>query len=456
MYTRLTLLFRFVLLTAILSGCNNQKGVTFENAEGNARPTTFSGDDAFLDFIQKHHLNYMWDGAEPNSGLARERIHIDKPSNDSSTVTIGGSGFGICGLLVGIERGFIPRNDGIARFQKIVDYLTKADRFHGVWPHWIDGPTGKVKPFGLKDNGGDLVESAFLIQGLLCARQYFQNGSAEERRLANQIDTLWREMEWDWYLNGKDVLHWHWSPEYGWEMNLPLEGYNECLITYILGASSPTHPIPASAYHNGWARNNSIKSNSLVYGLPLILKHNGAENSGGPLFWAHYSYICLNPLIIHDRYADYQLVTKNHALSNYRYCVDNPGNFTGYSNECWGLTAGYSINGYKAHAPFRDDCGVITPTASLSSFPYTPQESFAALKYFYFHLGDSIWGKYGFYDGFCLQEKWFPKRYLAIDQCTIAPMIENYRSGFIWNLFMSCPEIKNGLKQLDFIINQEE
>ena len=161
-------------------------------------------------------------------------------------------------------------------------------------------------------------------------------------------------------------------------------------------------------------------------------------------------------MILHDQYADYRLVTRNHALSNYRYCVDNPEGFAGYGKNCWGLTAGYSTNGYKAHAPFRDDCGVITPTAALSSIPYTPQESLAALNYFYYQLGDSIWGKYGFYDGFSLQDNWFPKRYLAIDQCTIAPMIENFRSGLIWNLFMSCPEIQHGLKRLGFSIDQPQ
>ncbi len=442
-----------IFLTSIfLPACHTNKNTSFENTAAKARPLTFASDDEFLDFIQKHHLNYMWDGAEPTSGLARERIHIDQASNDSSVITTGGSGFGICGLLVGIERGFIPRKEGVTRFHKIVDYLVKADRFHGVWPHWIEGPTGKVKPFGQKDNGGDLVESAFLMQGLLCVRQYFRDGNQNEKLLAAKIDTLWQAMEWNWYLNGKDSLYWHWSPEYKWEMNFPLEGYNECLITYILGASSPTHPIPASAYHNGWARKGGIKSDSCAFGLPLVVKHNGAEKWGGPLFWAHYSYICLNPMIISDRYADYRQVTCNHALSNYLYCVENPGKFTGYGENCWGLTAGYSVSGYKAHAPYKDDCGVITPTAALSSFPYTPQESANALKYFYHQLGDSIWGKYGFYDGFSLQDQWFPKRYLAIDQCTIAPMIENYRSGFLWKLFMSCPEIQNGLEQLGFTV----
>lgn len=422
------------------------------------RPLSFASDGAFLDFIQQAHINYMWDGAEKISGLAPERMHIDDnyPENDADVITTGGSGFGIAGLVVGIERGFIPRTDGVARLHRIADYLAKADRFHGIWPHWIHGPTGKVKPFGLKDNGGDLVESAFLMQGLLCVREYFKDGSENEQQLAAKIDGLWREMEWDWYLNGKDVLYWHWSPEYGWEMNFPLEGYNECLISYILAASSPTHPIPASAYHNGWARGGAIRSSAVAYGLPLILKHNGAEEYGGPLFWAHYSYIGLNTKGLKDQYADYWEVNKNQARIHYNYCRQNPKGFKGYGENCWGLTASYSVNGYSAHMPVKNDLGVITPTAALSSFPYTPEESMKALKHFYVELGDRIWGKYGFYDAFSIQDNWYPQRYLAIDQLTIAPMIENYRSGLLWNLFMGAPEIRKGLQNLGFEFQKQD
>ena len=442
------------LLLFISCGCSKDNKKVVENptpqppTEKN-RPMEFASDDAFLDYIQRAHLNYMWEGAEPNSGLAPERIHIDVPSDDAHIITTGGSGFGIAGLLVGVERGFIPRAQAVERFTKIVTFLEKADRYHGVWSHWIDGRTGKTKPFGQKDNGGDLVESAFLMQGLLCVRQYFKDGNDTEKALAQRIDKLWREMEWDWYLNGQDVLYWHWSPDYAWQMNFPLKGYNECLITYILAASSPTHTIPASAYHNGWARGGAIKSTQVTYNLPLILKHNGAEQYGGPLFWAHYSYIGLNPKGLSDDYANYWDLNRNHTLINYRYCLENPKGYKGYGANCWGLTASYSVKGYDAHSPSKD-LGVIAPTAALSSFPYTPPESMAALKHFYYDLGDVIWGKYGFCDAFSQQAVWYPKRYLAIDQLTIAPMIENHRTGFVWKLFMSCPEVQQGLKKLNF------
>lgn len=416
-----------------------------------SRPLAFRNQDRFLDYIQHAHLNYMVEGAAPNSGLAFERIHMDGiyPQDDSNVISTGASGFGIAGLIVAMDRGFITREQGIRHLRKITDFLSKADRYHGAWPHWLIDETGKTKAFSRKDNGGDLVETAFLMEGLLCARQYLSDGNKEERKLAADIDKLWREVEWNWYQNGKDVLYWHWSPEYQWEMDFPVEGYNEALVMYILAASSPTYPITPRAYHKGWARDGEIVSSRSMYGLPLVLKHNGAEEYGGPLFWSQYSYIGLNPTGLSDRYADYWELNRNHAMIDYIYCVENPKGFKGYGPDCWGLTASYSTNGYDAHMP-GNDRGVISPTAALSSFPYTPEESMAALRHFYFDLGDKIWGKYGFYDAFSESAGWYPPRYLGLDQLTIAPMIENYRTGLLWDLFMSCPEIQNGLDRLGF------
>ena len=446
----LTLLAAFALCAC----ASAESGGSVEKATDAVRPESFVSDSAMLDYVERVHLNYMWDGAEPVSGLARERIHLDGvyPEHDEDVVTLGGSGFGVAGLLVGINRGFIARDKGVERLTRIVDYLGRADRFHGVWPHWLYGPTGKVKPFGQKDDGGDLVESSFLMVSLLCARQYFKDGNDNERVLASKIDNLWRDMEFDWYTRGgQDSIYWHWSPNYGWEMNFPLAGYNECLIVYVLAASSPTHPVGASAYHKCWARGGDIVSDASPYGYPLRLKHNFAEQTGGPLFWAHYSWIGLDPRHLTDKYANYWDVVRNHAMSNYAYCVANPKHYTGYGKDCWGLTASYSVDGYSAHSP-GNDLGVISPTAALSSFPYSPAESMAALKGFY-DKGTRVWGKYGFYDAFSENAGWVLPRYLAIDQCTIAPMIENYRSGLLWKLFMSCPEIQQGLDKLGFKYN---
>jgi hypothetical protein len=411
-------------------------------------------DDALLDLTERKTFEYFWDGAEPVSGMARERIHIDGmyPENDYSVVTTGGTGFGIMAIIAGIERGYITRAAGEARIRHIVDFLGKADRFHGAWPHWLYGETGKVKPFSPKDNGGDLVETAYLIQGLLTARQYFISGTATEKALAMDIDKLWKGVEWDFYTKGGNpVIYWHWSPDHAWEMNFPVTGYNECLILYVLAASSDTHPVSPEAYHKGWARNGAIRSDQVTYGMRLFLKHNYSEVYGGSLFWSHYSYLGLDPRGLSDKYADYWQMNVNQTLINHRWCMENPKGFKGYSASRWGLTASYSTNGYSAHAPGDNgDTGVISPTAALSSFPYAPNESMAALKDFYYNLGDKIFGIYGFYDAFSEQNNWFPKRYLAIDQGPTAVMIENYRTGLLWKLFMSCPEIKAGLTKLGF------
>jgi hypothetical protein len=409
-------------------------------------------DDSLLTLVQYQTFRYFWDGAEPFSGMARERFHVDNiyPENDKNTVAVGGSGFGIMAILTGIERKFITRRQGFERLRRIADYLKKADRFHGAWPHWLFGETGKVKPFGQKDNGGDIVETAYLVQGLLCARQYFLNGTTDEKNLSVSIDSLWRGVEWDWYRNGgKNVLYWHWSPEYAWQMNFPIEGYNECLITYVLAASSPTHTVPAAVYRYGWARKGGIRTDVTTYGYHLTLKHNFNEQYGGPLFWSHYSYLGLDPRGLKDAYADYWEQNLNHVLINRRYCIENPKKYQGYGPGCWGLTASYSVSGYAAHCP-NEDPGVISPTAALSSFPYTPEYSMDVLKNLYYNHKEKLWGPYGFYDAFSIQKNWYIQRYLAIDQGPIVAMIENYRSGLFWTLFMSCTEVRDGLKKLGF------
>jgi hypothetical protein len=410
-------------------------------------------DTALFRLVQQQTFQYFWEAAEPVSGLARERFHVDNvyPENDKNIVTSGGSGFAVMAILVGIERNFISREEGRKHLEKIVHFLETSDRFHGAWPHWWNGETGKVKPFSKYDDGGDLVETSFMLQGLLCVRQYFSKGTQEEKLLAARIDKLWKEVEFDFYRNNKNVLYWHWSPNNAWKMNFAVHGYNECLIMYVLAASSPTHAVPAEVYQEGWAENGKIKGSSSYAGYTLKLRYQGNPPQGGPLFWAHYSYLGLDPRGLKDQYADYWEENKNLSLINYQWCVNNPKHFKGYGPNNWGLTASYSNQFYAAHAPNQEkDLGVISPTAALSSFPYTPDQSMAAMKHWYYDMKDKIWGPYGFYDAFSEEDNWFAPKYLAIDQGPTVVMMENYRSGLLWNLFMSCPEIQTGLKKLGF------
>ncbi|REE27544.1 hypothetical protein DFQ09_101377 [Winogradskyella pacifica] len=448
-------IFSLVLIGLMCFSCGSDDGPGYQepyNPNDDDPVVETLTDEELMDLTQETTFKYFWDYADANSGAARERYHPNDPTNSENIVTTGGSGFGLMAILVGIERGYISRAEGFNRLNQIVDFFEGADRFHGAWSHWINGTNGSAIAFSTEDNGGDLVETALLAQGLICVKEYFKNGSADEAALATQADELWKGIEWNWYTQNQNALYWHWSPNNGFSINLELKGYNETLIAFILGAASPDFPIPAEVYHQGWANNGSIVSSSSQYGIPLILDHAGSGT--GPLFWAHYSFLGLNPTNLSDQYANYWDLNVNHTNINYQHSVINPNNFVGYGEDCWGLTASYSRNsdgstGYSAHSP-ENDLGVISPTAAISSIPYTPEKSLAAMHYFY-SKKDILMGTAGFYDAFSPHyNDWVTERYLAIDQGPEIIMIENHRSGLLWNLFMQNEDIHNGLDALGF------
>jgi hypothetical protein len=434
----------FVFLFFSLSVDAQKKKDTQPVFNAAARPKNLS-DSALLDIVQKQTFRYFWDFAHPVSGMARERSN-EAYDYGNEVVTTGGTGFGIMAVIAATERKWVARDTAVRFLLKMITFLSKADAYHGAFPHWLNGATGKTIPFSRKDDGADLVETSFLFEGLLCARQYFNGEDKTEAELRNRINWLWNDIEWNWFTrDGQDVLYWHWSPNNGWAMNFPLRGFNECLITYVLAASAERYPVPAAVYHRGWAQSNFFKNGKTFYGhlLPLGFDY------GGPLFFSHYSFLGLNPKGLKDQYADYWQQNVNHTLINHDYCVDNPKKFKGYGEDCWGLTASDTYDGYNAFSP-TNDFGTITPTAALSAFPYTPQYSMKALRHFYYDLGDKIWSEYGFTDAFNETKNWYATSHLAIDQGPIIVMIENYRSGLLWKLFMSCPEIQKGLKKLGF------
>lgn len=395
--------------------------------------------DELLTKVQERTFAYFWDYGHPVSGLARERLGSDE------TVTIGGSGFGLMSIPVGISRGFITREQGAERALKIVNFLKdKAVKYHGAFPHWLNGTSGATIAFGTYDNGADLVETAFLVEGLLTLRAYFDGNDATETAIRSGITTIWEGVEWDWFTRGgQNVLYWHWSADYDWKMNMKIKGWNEALIIYVLAASSPTHPVSKEVYDKGWASN--VKNGKQYYGITLPL----GESYGGPLFFTHYSFIGLDPRTLSDAYANYWEQNVAHSKINHAYCEANPKGNYGYSDKCWGITASDYWGGYIASSP-TNDTGTIAPTAALSSMPYTPEESLAALEYFYYKLGKRIWGEYGFYDAFSLEHQWFARSYIAIDQGPIVCMIENWRTGLLWNTFMKDQDVRHGLDLLGF------
>jgi hypothetical protein len=424
-------------------------------------------DSTLLEIVQRQTFRYFWDYGHPVSGLARERDNTvkadyywdyineanDQPNFSKGTFgpeacAIGGSGFGVLATIVAVQRGWIGRDPALKRLVKMVDFLNKADRYHGLFPHFMNGATGKTIPFGPLDDGADIVESSYLFMGLLCAKEYFNRDTPLEKYFRNRIEEMWNDADWNWQRKGGDkLLYWHWSPKNDFDMNFPVYGWDECLITYIISASSSTHPISKELYENCWVKSDSWRNGKSYYGIKLPL---GNFAYGGPLFFEQYTFMGIDPNgLTDDNGIDYAEQTKNHTLINRAYCIDNPKNYKGYGPDCWGLTAGDSYKGYVAHCP-EVDLGVIQPTAALSSFPYTPEYSMQALKHFYYDLGNKIWGPYGFADGFSQTRNWYAKTHLAIDEGPIVVMIENYRTGLIWNLFMKIPEIQKGLKRLGF------
>jgi hypothetical protein len=423
-----------------------------------ARTRAFT-DDELLTMVQEANFRYYWEAAHPKAGLAPEVL-----PGDANLLALGGSGFGVMALLVAAEREFVSRKEVAERMLKIVRFLERADRFHGVWPHFLDGDTGRAIPFfGKYDNGGDLVETAFMIQALLAARQYFDGNDAVEREIRDTVTKLWREVEWSWYRQrpDSDVLYWHWSPDYGFHINHPLIGWNETMIIYLLAIASPTHSVPAELYHTGWAgkseRNiryreqwgrtttgSRFTNGNTFYGIKLDV---GVGN-GSDLFFAHFSYMGFDPRGIRDRYTNYFENNRAIALINHAYCVENPRGFDGYGADTWGLSAGINSGGGRPLP--RDDNGTINVMASLASMPYTPQESLAALKHYYRDLGAKIWNIYGFHDGFNETQNWFEEVYMALNQAPITVMIENHRTGLVWKHFMANPEIQPALDAIGF------
>lgn len=402
-------------------------------------------DDALIEAVQRQTFRYFWDGADAASGLALDRRDL-AGGTDGGKVAIGGSGFGAMAILVAIERGWITREAGVARLRRMLDALLRATRYHGAFPHFIDGASGATIPMTATDDAGDLVETSLLLQGLLCVRQYVRDETVEAERLRADIDRLWQGVEWDWYTRGgEEVLYWHWSPTHGWAMNHRIRGWNECLVTYLLAVAAPRHAVDARLYQRGYAAGEGYRNGRSYHGIVLPL----GMPYGGPLFFTQYSFCGLDPRGLADRHADYWDLNCRHVRINRAHCIANPGGHAGYGEVCWGLTASDDPDGYLAHAPDNDN-GTIAPTAALASLPYAPAEVLQVLRHLLRVHGTRVWKEYGFIDAFCEGRGWFADTFLAIDQGPIVVMMENHRSGLLWRLFMSAPEIRTGLRAMGF------
>ncbi len=410
-----------------------------------SRRRTLLSNTALIDLAQKASFLYFWDGAHSSYGLSRDRIGVVKDPTDDATA-IGASGFGFMAIVVAVARGWVKREAAVERLTLMLDGLERATSYHGVFAHFVDGRSGATVPFSRKDDGGDLVETSLLCQGLLCARRYFDKLAPAEKKLRERITNLWGEVEWSWHLReGARALTWHWSPNNGFSLGHEIRGWNECLLTYVLAAGAPRFYVDPICYHEGWVQSRSFSNGLDYYGVELPL----GPPFGGPLFFSHYSFCGLDPRGLGDKYADYWRQNTAHVRIQLEHCRRNPGGHKGYGPDCWGLTSSDDPGGYREHSAGEDN-GVIAPTAALSSFPYAPEAALAALRSFHDRMGDRLWGRFGFVDAFQESSAWVSEVYIGIDQGPIVAMMENYRSGLIWSLFMGDPDVQRGLRRLGF------
>ena len=398
-------------------------------------------DEALLDSVQKASFNYYLEHASTTSGLLGD---VSSEAPDART-TFGGTGFALMTFPGAVNRGFITRSQALFKVQQMVSFVnSKVSVYKGVFPAWVNGITGKSQYWNGLD-GWDVPNTAFFIMGMLTVRQYFDGTSAEETKLREDITSLYNKIEWPWYHNSQNFIYWSYNPTAGWI--LPVRGWVETLVMYVLAAGSPTHPIDKSVYEIGWTRNGNFVNGKQFYGYTLPL----GQDYGGQAYLNQFSFLGINPNGLTDQYADYGIQAKNASLIGYEYCKAQHTEYPFYCDSVWGITAGASANGYIQESPSNDQ-GYIYPSASLASFPYSPVESMKAMKYFYYKLGNLIWTKYGFTDSFSfsVEPYWVSNEVFSYDQMNTIVGIENYRSGLPWKLFTSCPEVQTGLKQLGF------
>lgn len=408
-----------------------------------ASPAASAIERTRLDELQRAALRYIWEEGDPETGLAYEASFVFP--GVGRPLAVGGTGFGVAAIVVGVERGWIERDDAVERVLRIGRFLrddSPRTQLHGAFPHWLHEDTGHIVNFSDLDDGADLVETALLMQGLLIARAYFDGGGAEEQ-LRGCITELWEDVEWNWFADREGQgLYWHWSPRHEFSIGMKIQGFNESLIAYILALASPTHAISTDTYRH-WTSGSGYETRKVFgYTVPASLPN------AGPAFLTHYSFIGLNPWLMADDYVPGGYYARNvaHILSNRGYCLYEAPAENEYSPDFWGLTASLIPGGYAANEPGHDS-GTVAPTAALASMPYTPHYSMQVLENLLGKMAFRAWGSCGPFDAINLRDDWVARQYLAIDQLPIVAMVENHRSGLLWKVFMGIPEIQDALQR---------
>lgn len=445
---------------ALLFACNGNRGgngfIPPPGNGGGGGGEETEIDEAVLDDIQRRHFKYFWELTNSVNGLVPDRAN---PANNTAASSIAATGFGLTAYIVGVERGFITRQQAAERTLTTLRFFADAPQssastdvtgYKGFFYHFLNRDTGYRDK---ADTELSTIDTALLLAGVLSSQSYFDGDNETETEIRELADRLYRAVEWKWAMNGGSKMTMGWSPENGFLPHV-WSGYNEAMILYILAFGSPdaSKKIDGSIWNNWTATYHWDK----FHGYDMV--------NFSPLFGHQYSHIWVDFKGIRDSYMrgkalDYFENSRRATMSNRAYCIANPKGFKGYGENIWGLTASDGPGGYfgkegyyarGASALWIYDDGTIAPTAAGGSFPFTPEESYNALTAMKKYNGGVLWTQYGFWDAFNPQVDWVAEWWLGIDQGPILIMIENYRTGLVWNLMKKNPYIASGLKAAGF------
>ncbi|MBN1826012.1 MAG: T9SS type A sorting domain-containing protein [Candidatus Eisenbacteria bacterium] len=400
-------------------------------------------DEALLDSLQRTAFDFFWNEANPTTGLIRDRSASWSPCSIAST------GFGLTAICIGIEHGWITREQGRERILAALRTFWNAPQgsgssgfagYKGLFYHFLTMDTAERT----WDCELSTIDTALLFAGIFDAKEYFDGTDSLDVEVRSLADSITTRAEWDWIHSGWGIRM-GWKPDTGFSGYGDWIGYNEAMILYIIALGSPTHPVPAYSW-TAWTSGYDWRTN---YGYTYV--------EFPPLFGHQYSHCWIDFRCIQDAYMqskgiDYFENSRRATLAQRAYCIDNPGNHIGYSDSLWGITAGDGPFGYTARGapPGQNDDGTITPSATVSSLPFAPEVVMAATRNMYNAYGSQLWMEYGFRDGFNLNYAWWGPDVIGISEGPILLMIENYLNGSVWSRFTQNDDIRAGLEAAGF------
>ena len=402
--------------------------------------------EALLDTLQHTAFDYFWNEANPTNGLIKDRSTLSSPCSIASL------GFGLSAICIGIDHGWVSRDDGRARIRTALQTLwTKPQGnalsgtigYKGLYYHFLDMP-GALRTW---DCELSTIDTALLFAGIIDAKQYFDTADPVDVEVRALADSIYYRADWEFMRNFAPSIYMGWKPGTGFSTFGQWIGYNEAMILFILALGSPTHPVPATT----WTAWTSGYNWSTQYGQTYVIFP--------PLFGHQYSHCWIDFRSIYDTYMANRGITyfensRRATLAQRAYCIANPSGRVGYGANQWGLTASDGPTGYNARGapPSQNDDGTISPTAVGGAVPFAPEVAIPALHHLYDTYGPQLFSTYGFRDAFNLtvNPDWYDTDYIGIDQGPIIVMIENYRTGKVWQRFMANPDIQRGLQRAGF------